>query len=68
MASKKKRTFTQTLLAQWPGALGLGMIGFAVFMAWQSQQGLRGVAWMIGVGICLLAYWAFANNNSDYKF
>jgi len=66
--SKKKRNVGATLIAQWPGVLGLGMIGFAVFIAWQSREGLRGVAWMIGVGIALLGYWAFANNNSDYKF
>ena len=69
MSGKRKpRSTGKMLLAQWPGVLGLGMVGFAGFVAWQSQESLRGVAWMIGVGIGLLGYWTFANQNSDYKF
>jgi hypothetical protein len=68
MSAKKKRSFAWTLVRQWPGAAGLGLIGFALFIASHSQESLRGVASMIGVGIALLGYWAFANNNSDYKF
>jgi hypothetical protein len=68
VSGKKKRSFARTLVRQWPGAAGLGLIGFAVFIASHSQDSLRGVASMIGVGITLLGYWAFANNNSDYMF
>jgi hypothetical protein len=71
---KKKRSFGEIVIAQWPGALGLLFIAAGLGVVWQAYAFpphvlyIKLVAVLIACGMAALGYWAFANNDSDYTF
>lgn len=68
-----KRSFADKLVAQWPGFLGLVLVGAAMFWLWyvHTHGGIifvKVVALMFGLGFASMGYWALANRNDDYNF
>ena len=68
-----KRSFIEVLIAQWPGVVGLGLIALGVIGMWQTRAAggrvmNRGLIALIGIGMALIGYWAFANKDDGYNF
>lgn len=71
--SNRKRSFVERLIAQWPGALGVILVGLGLLIIWEVHQGGRnsgsreGLLFIV-MGIVALGYWSFADRNDDYNF
>jgi hypothetical protein len=71
---KPKRSFLETLFAQWPAFAGLACIAAGLGYVWYTKTHppyilyTRPVILLCAGGVALIMYWAFANKNDDYNF
>ena len=65
-----KPSFTEKVVAQWPGALGLLLLCLGMLIVWQigGYLGSRLGIGLMALGIASMGYWALANRNDGYNF
>ena len=71
--NEQKPSLLEKLLAQWPGLVGLLLIGWGVLWVWYVHTyggyinfGACGL--IFGLGIAALGYWSVANRNANSNF
>jgi hypothetical protein len=71
---KRKRSFGEVLIAQWPGVAGLLFIVSGLMVIYDTKLhpshrfDIRVVAILMAIGVAFIGYWALAHRSDDYNF